>query len=313
MTRRRAKRSGQRAARRVDWALARAVLDKHAPRLLRRSGVVGVDLGVKRSEGALVPGPCIRVHVAKKLPDAALSSRRRFPEAIEGVPVDVVESAFKAVACPDAALPHRIFADPLVGGTSIGRFGEATFGTLGVLVMDEAGEIGALTCAHVCRAGDTVVQPHELGLPIGVVTAEAFDETIDAAYVTLGLEDRTVRPEVLNHGAVHHDPLEVSAEDLPFAVEMVGACSGRTRGLIISTSFQGWLDDPSGRRRARDVLCIEPDGDGVFCRQGDSGAGVFRAGHLVGQIIAAGAEGLGGVGLAVPIKRVLAALNVSLP
>jgi len=312
MTRRRAKRSA-RATRKVDWSLARAVLAKHATRLLRRTGVVGVDLGIKRSEGVLVPGPCIRVHVAKKLPDPALSSRRRFPKAIEGVPIDVVESTFKSGACPDTALPHRLLADPLVGGTSIGRFGESSFGTLGVIIMDDAGDIGGLTCAHVCRAGDTVVQPHELGPPIGVVTAEAFDETVDAAHITLGVEDRAVRPEVLNFGAVDREPREVAPEDLPLAVDMAGACSGRTHGFIISTSFQGWLDDPNGRRRARDVLCIEPDGAGVFCRQGDSGAGIFHAGHLVGQIIAAGSEELGGVGLAVPIKRVFAALRVSLP
>lgn len=312
MTRRRAKRS-RRAARTVDWAVARAVLEKHADRLLRRAGVVGVDLGIKRSEGVLVSGPCIRVHVARKLPDDALSSRRRLPKTIEGVSIDVVESSFKSGACPDTALPHRLFADPLVGGTSIGRFGETSFGTLGVIVMDEAGDLGGLTCAHVCRAGDTVVQPHELGSPIGVVTAEAFDETVDAAHITLGVEDRAVRPEVLNFGAVNGEPLEVAAEDLPFAVDMVGACSGRTRGLIISSSFEGWIDDPNGRRRASDVFCIEPDGNGAFCRQGDSGAGIFHAGNLVGQIIAAGSEELGGVGLAVPIKRVFAALGVSLP
>jgi hypothetical protein len=261
----------------------------------------------------LVPGPAIRVHVAQKIPEADLSAPRRFPAAIEGVPIDVVESTFTVSACPDAAVVHRIFADPLVGGTAIGRFGESSFGTLGVIVLDADGEKAGLTCAHVCRAGDTVVQPHEFGEPIGVVTTEAFDETIDAAHITLGLDHRGLSATVLDLGKVNSVPLEVTPEDLPFPVEMVGACSGRTRGLIVSTSFVGFIDEPGGRRRARNVLCIEPEGGSVFCRQGDSGAGVFKANKLVGQIIAAGAQELGGVGLAVPIKRVLAALQVSLP
>jgi hypothetical protein len=296
----------------VTWEQARRVLSRHSLRLLRRVGVVGVDLGIKRTAGELVPGPCIRIHVEKKLAEDALQANRRFPRKLGGVPVDVVESRFAVrMGCPDEALAHRVFAVPLLGGVSVGRFGESTFGTLGAIVVTGDGTLGGLTCAHVCEAGDLVFQPHEVGARIGTVTTDVLDSTADAALIAFD-SDRASSPAVFAFGAVSNLPRDVVPEELPLAVDLVGACSGHTRGLVVATEFQGVIDYPDGARVVRGQLCIEPAEDRVFARQGDSGAGVLAGDRFVGLLIAAGPEELGGTGVATPMSRVLEKLGVAL-
>jgi len=297
----------------AEWESARRVLRRARRGLLRRAGVVGVDLGIKRQAGRLLPGPAICIHVERKLLDAELPSRRRLPERIGGFPVDVVESRFRAgAACPTAGATHRTRLDPLIGGCSIGRFGETEFGTLGLIVDGPQGERGGLTCAHVCAADDDVRQPHRLGASVGVVAADQLDEDIDAAFVSFS-GARPSLPSVLEAGPIASSPLEIDPTRLPIPVVMAGACSGKTLGLVVSVDFHGILEYPEGPRFVRDQLRVEPATDAVFARGGDSGAAVVREGQVVALLIAANQPELGGAGIATPIARVLSRLNVSLP
>lgn len=283
----------------------------HRRNLLRRKDVVGVDLGIKRTDGVQVEGPCIRLHVRSKCPESELHSRRVLPRSIDGIPVDVVESHFAVAECPSSSSRHRRSVRPLVGGVSIGLFGKDSFGTLGAVVLDADGVPGGLTCAHVCRAGETVRQRHLLGRRIGEVLAEVDTAEVDAAFVMFR-DEEDWRAEVLGVGAIESEIIELDTSDLPFTVELVGACSGRRQGRVVALAFSGWVEGPDGQKFVRDQMCIERDADGVFARQGDSGGGVIAARRFVGLLIAAGLPELGGTGLATPIARVLSRLRLTI-
>lgn len=308
MTPARARKAGGSA---VSWERAREVLAAHRRNLLRRKDVVGVDLGIKRSEGVRVEGPCIRLHVRTKRPESDLHPRQVLPRSIDGIPVDIVESRFGFAECPSSSSRHRRSVRPLVGGVSIGLFGEDAFGTMGAIVLDADGVPGGLTCAHVCRAGETVRQRHLVGRRIGDVLAEADTAEVDAAFIMFRDEEEW-RAEVLGIGAVESEIVEITPSDLPFAVELVGACSGRRQGKVVSLAFSGWVEGPNGQKFVRDQMCIERDADGVFSRQGDSGGGVIAGRRFVGILIAAGRPELGGTGLATPIVRVLSRLSLTI-
>jgi hypothetical protein len=295
------------------WAKARAVLARHSKRLLRRTGVVGVDVGIKRHKGKLVSGPCIRVHVVEKIDASELHPRRKLPSTIEGVAVDVVQSSFRVrMACASATIQHRQQVDPIVGGCSIGRFGERAFGTLGIVALDANGSLGGVTCAHVCGISDDVRQPHRVGESIGVVIRELANAEIDASFVLFD-GARISSPDIINFGSIPSDPFEVTASDLPIPVSLVGACSGRTSGKIVSTDFQGRVEYPDGERFMRGQLCIEAEEGTVFARGGDSGGALLCNGRVAGLLIAAGDPVMGGTGLATPISRILERLALRLP
>lgn len=294
------------------WGRARRVLDKHCRNILRRVGVVGVDVGVKRIGGNLVGVPSIRIHVVAKLEESTLHPRRRFPKAIEGVPVDVIQSFFRVrLGCPSAGASHRKKVRPVVGGCSIGRFGEDEFGTLAALAVTPDDSRGVLTCAHVCQMGDTVRQPHRSGKRIGTVSIQALTNEVDAAFVKLN-SDCASETSLLGHGAMSNQPLGVQEGDLPVGVQLVGACSGKSRGKVVSTNFSGWVTYPDGERLLRGQLCIEPEGGAVFARSGDSGGAVVVGDQFVAMLVAAGDPSTGGVGLATPMSRVLEELGVRL-
>ena len=295
------------------WESARRAMQLALPGLLRRAGVVGVDLGLKRSAGQLLPGPSICIHVERKIPDEELHPRRRLPSRIGRFPVDVVESRFRAgAACPSSGAGHRARVDPVVGGCSIGRFGKTEFGTLGFVAENTAGQRGGVTCAHVCTSGNQVRQPHRVGRAVGRVTVAVRDRTIDAAFVPFEAVIAS-EPSVLGVGPVDAQALDVGGSALPLPVLLVGACSGHSAGLIVSTDFNGTIEYPDGARFVSGQMRIESAAPTVFARGGDSGSAVLHGRQVVAMLIAANQPELGGTGIATPIRRVLGQLNVSLP
>lgn len=282
-----------RASKRPSWDFALDVLKRHRARLLRRSGVVGLDLGIKRRAGALLAGPAIRVHVSEKAGPDKLNPRQCLPDAIEGVPVDVVESSFRVrLACPGSTGTHRLSVRPLVAGCSIGHFGEDKFGTLGPVVTAPDGTRGALTCAHVCSTGDIVRQPHKVGNRIGQVIADRSTNELDAAFIEFD-PDCPSKAAAMKIGPLSNSISVPRPKDLPFAVDLIGACSGRTRGVVIALEFEGTVNYPDGDRRVSRQLCIESSEDGVFARSGDSGSVVVDGQRPVGVLIAADEGGRG--------------------
>jgi endonuclease G len=107
-------------------------------------------------------------------PDATSMPEDAFPSDIEGIPLQVERSRFKAeigYRASDSYLrkieevsPHQKFSQVLYPGISVAHK-DITAGTLGCLAIDnEVGEVGILSNWHVLagaagRPGDEIVQP----------------------------------------------------------------------------------------------------------------------------------------------------------
>ncbi len=71
---------------------AREVKARHEDDLLRRPGVVGVGVGLRRSGGTLTDEVAIVVMVRNRAEIDALGPEYALPDEIEGVPVDIQET-----------------------------------------------------------------------------------------------------------------------------------------------------------------------------------------------------------------------------
>ena len=72
---------------------AKEVLDKNLHHLMDDyNDVTAVDIGCRTKNGVVIESEvCIVIWVERKLPKSALQPDQLLPEAIEGVPVDVIE------------------------------------------------------------------------------------------------------------------------------------------------------------------------------------------------------------------------------
>jgi hypothetical protein len=76
----------------VTMEEVRRVKAEYEAELMRKSGVTGVAIGYKHVDGKRTDQLCIICYVMEKRTVGDLKARDIIPEAIEGVPVDVVES-----------------------------------------------------------------------------------------------------------------------------------------------------------------------------------------------------------------------------
>jgi hypothetical protein len=303
-------------AARAGWGRALTVLRRHRASLLRRSGVVAVDVGLRLRKRRITREVAIRVHVIEKVPDADLSASRRFPRSLEGVPVDVIEARYRALECPFRSTPLRIRRDVLEGGLALAA-NPGSFGTLAAIAKDGAGDVFALTCAHLVTGavGASIGQPGPED-PIGTVERARLDSRMDAALVRLD-GSRGTAPGIRGIGPLGpvldvRVPGALPVTGLP--IRIVGACSGRSRGRVTGLHASARVEYPTGPITLRDqlhILADNPDGE-EFSREGDSGALVVtQAGQRpVGLLFAGEAAGSGDFGLATPIVPVLGALGV---
>ncbi len=75
-----------------EVADAERELDSARSELLRRPGVTGVDIGLRR--GGEAGGVAVRVYVERKLPPEAVPKHELLPERLGRFPVEVVEASF---------------------------------------------------------------------------------------------------------------------------------------------------------------------------------------------------------------------------
>lgn len=68
------------------------VQQRHEAELLRYPNVVGVATGIRERRSKPTGEACLIVYVARKLPRSQLAAKDVLPRAIEGIPVDVVET-----------------------------------------------------------------------------------------------------------------------------------------------------------------------------------------------------------------------------
>ncbi|MEZ0449014.1 peptidase S32, partial [Cellulomonas sp. ICMP 17802] len=300
--------------------------------LIARPGVVGVDIGEKRSGGSPTGRQAIVVHVERKRADDDLADSERIPSEIDGIPTDIVEHRVRLLAGAAAAPQPSKRVRPLAGGISLGPATPVTVpidgqaqlrsvnGTLGVLVYERhTGRTFGLTNWHVA-AGDgledvasTWIQPAlaDGGDPrhdrIGALVRGALTDRIDAAVVALA-PGAPWLPGIVGIGPVTGSG--PAAEDA--AVRKSGRTTGLTSGVVTSTDYTTSVDfGPGiGWKTLRDQIRIEP-GEGVdaFSAEGDSGSAVVAEDGTVVGLLWAG-EDDGSFSVASPIAVVLDTLGV---
>jgi hypothetical protein len=141
-----------------DLNQAREALKATRKELLKRANVVAAGVGYKITKGEKTPTLSLICSVANKVKVADLSPKDRVPEAMDGIPTDVIQTG-----------RFHIFATrtdrfrPAPGGVSLGHR-DITAGTLGCLVKKN-GVIHILSNNHVlansndANVGDAILQP----------------------------------------------------------------------------------------------------------------------------------------------------------
>ncbi|MCP4182437.1 MAG: hypothetical protein GY761_03860 [Hyphomicrobiales bacterium] len=132
-------------------------------RFSHRSNVTGFDIGYQWTKDEPTKELCVRVHVEQKIPTSELESTEVFPPDIDGIPLDVIQGAYKINRATTPA-DHQARINMLMGGVSCGRPISGT-GTIGAIVIDNVtGRPAILSNWHVLvgaqgQIGDPIVQP----------------------------------------------------------------------------------------------------------------------------------------------------------
>ena len=300
--------------------LKRAATD----RLFALPHVVGVDVGYKETNGQLTDRLAIRVHVSEKRDD--LPPEQQIPKIIEEVPTDVIEAAYAyqvdfLTRDTIERIDERQY-DVVRGGTTISVLdarGHAHSGTLGLVVRDKnTGAYLALTNAHVTGGelseGETCFHPYPWTQDgrLGRVTRAVRNGEVDAAVCKI--EQHPVSYEVAQIGAVRGTS---DAIVTGMRVKKRGRQTQLTHGTV--EAVHGTFKMSDGMV-FRDVITIRPTGSSDFSVQGDSGAVVLNEQNQVVAHLFAGFDSkrfnrtdVSGRSLAVPMWKVLRALNVEVP
>ena len=241
-----------------------AAFDEAVRKFMQRDTVTGIDVGFKAVGGRRTATLAIRIHVREKFAARALSAQSRFPKAINGVPVDVIEAVYESQSVDDL----QVRVDPVRPGVSIGRLGD-TAGTMGVVVTDNrrASRPGFLTAGHVLFShngspGDIVVQPgpSDGGVAADVVATVARAFTPSDAALAVFTGDRAVDPTVAISGVTLTAPREPALGDV---LEKCGRSTGVTRATVDGIGhFMG----------VRDSFHLVGLDDNPIVEAGDSGA-----------------------------------------
>jgi endonuclease G len=317
-----------------EMAHAEAVLARVRADWMRLTGVTAVDLGFKWSQGSMTNKLAIRIHVTKKRPLAELTTEERFPQEIEGVPIDVIEATYGLQSGPEPAADSVANAalisslqqpyDPVPLGVSVGN-PRITAGTLGAKVFDApSGKAMILSNWHVfagspnARPGEAILQP---GPQDG---GQADDEIANLRRFILGPFDaavaqlngrREVQSATLDGEAIE----DVITPALGMSVWKVGRTTGRTTGYIDGVQMSTLLYyGPAGSKMMTQVMRIVPlpdMGNVEISMGGDSGAVWVDAesGKAVGLHFAGEIGDAPEHALATELQPVLTALNVLLP
>ncbi|MCI0575456.1 MAG: S1 family peptidase [Chloroflexi bacterium] len=237
---------------------------------LQRPGVTAVDLGFKWTDGQMTNQLSIRVHVAQKKPLAELSPEERFPEAVNGIPVDVIEATY----VPQLGLETQLEAafegrgvrfDDIPLGVSVGC-SFTTAGTLGAKVFDlESGSEMILSNWHVL-AGSPEAQISLASWQPGSIDGGAGEDNVIAELSrwVLGPYDAAVarltgvRP--VRSTTVEGRPIEdITSPRLGMMVWKSGRSTGYTEGFIDGVKMTTQLSyGAAGTRQLQDVFRMVP-------------------------------------------------------
>jgi fibronectin type 3 domain-containing protein len=290
-------------------AVANAVKERNAERLLDKPGVVGVAVGVNKAGKAVI-------QVYKEKDDVA-----DVPASLEGVDVDSVVTGIIEARAPTDRFPR-----PVPIGVSSGLAGVAT-GTLGVRVTDGT-NVYALSNNHVfagintASIGDPIIQPGDVdggsdpADRIGTLYAyQAIDfnggnNTMDAALALTTAANTGTATPADGYGT----PSNVTAAaTIGMAVQKYGRTTGFQLGSVEATNvsvdvcylliFEFCLQEA----RFVGQISVSP---GTFSAPGDSGSLIVtQGGNQPVALLFAGGDGLT---IGSPIDPVLQRFGVTI-
>ena len=317
------------------WDKVKQAKEAHKVKLKGLPNVVGVACGFKRTGGQVTDIEAVLVFVKKKLPREQLSAETLVPPVLmagdaQGVATDVIEShdlkklPATIVAAPPLLVPNQQKQRPVVGGLSISPGNFLLAGT-GGLIVERDGLPMVLSNTHVLRLSEIydpskrpqkglyVRQPAFLddGKPTDSIgTLEDWIETrfpgpntVDAAVARLNVQ---WKPDILGIGK----PKGIDDPQIGQVCRKSGRTSGVSQAAIsgLDGDFQiDYSNDPNQPIIADFTGLVVSDSP--FMQPGDSGS-VWVAGDTV---VALGFAGSDTISLAIPIKTVFQALNLSLP
>ena len=290
-------------------AVANAVKERNAERLLDRPGVVGVGVGVNKAGKAVI-------EVYKEKDDVA-----DVPASLEGVDVESVVTGIIEARAPTDRFPR-----PVPIGVSSGLAGVAT-GTLGARVTDGT-NVYALSNNHVfagintASIGDPIIQPGDVdggsdpGDRIGTLYAyqtidfNGGNNTMDAALaLTTAANTGTDTPSD-GYGT----PSNVTTTaTIGMAVQKYGRTTGFQQGSVAATNvsvdvcYLVIFDFCLQEARFVDQISVSP---GAFSAPGDSGSLIVtQGGNEPVALLFAGGDGLT---IGTPIDLVLQRFGVTI-
>ncbi|GAA1970158.1 hypothetical protein [Microbacterium deminutum] len=269
-------------------------------------------IGAKQSAGEFLGELALIVYVPEKLPENALRPEQMIPPTITEQGVEFLTDVVQSTRTPIALLNDTKVALQLSGGIDIGFFdpakGAVVHGTAGCVVQRRSdGGRQLLTAAHVAPIGTVMSQPApgaSQSAPVGTIVNADTSPTLDCSVIELnGL--RSTLAEIVEIGSNR------GAADFALFASATkrGRTTGLTAGLVVAV-----MPDAN-----RIVLATFPFG-GLYCHQGDSGSVVLDGnGEVIGLLVEegdlqtdAGGNPVSSVGLAVPIRAVLDALQIEI-
>lgn len=317
--------------------LLRAAPPRAAPGLVRRAvsvrpeeNVVGVGIGLKLIDGRPTAIRAVRIYVVRKLARRAVPAEFLLPDAIEGVPTDVIEAG-RFQPLPATVPMRRQRLRPARPGCSIGfqltgsETGLVMAGTLGAVVTTN-GTRYILSNNHVLAnenrlpIGSPIFQPGLLDggnaatdqiarLTRFVPIAIAHPNAVDAAIAeVLAPPDNYVRATVLPRvGRLASASPAAAVEAM--LVHKVGRTTGYTMGTVFDISADVTVPFDTGDVIFQDQILIRGQRR-MFSDQGDSGSLIVERGskRAIGLLFAGSPR----YTVANPIEAVLNQLGVTL-
>lgn len=266
---------------------------KHASRLRKRKGVVGVSFGLKATKGWYgfespphCPKPkkkkltyAIIVLVERKLDKSVVPKRQLLPTSIDGVPVDVVEMR-TGHSVSGIGLDYD--STELISGVPLGFPGSFGAGTLGLVAKAPDGQQRLVTCSHIAFGTPPspnlgpVFQP-PLGTPVAVGTPDVdgmnSNPPQDCATVTITGVKPAVAGKVLSLSKNVSGIIKRSPGIVSLALKKYGPKSGLTEGHIAIFNYPFY--NPTLGRTFPKQYIIGSSTPELFCEPGDSGSLVF--------------------------------------
>jgi hypothetical protein len=244
---------------------------------------------------------CVRIYVVKKVPEQQLKPSEIIPKSLKledgrEVCTDVVEiGMLKALQQLDPKQRYR----PAPTGVSTSRADEMGAGTSGWYVVDEDGEVYAISNNHVWAKenqgmrGDPLLQPARLdgGDPEKDAVYTLYDFVpIDFSQTALNYVDVAVA-KIVNYSDVYMAILNVggvAGKRIPNVGEKVvkhGRTTALTEGNVIDTSATVAVVYGSGTPVFTDVILVRG-----LARGGDSGSPVLTTKNEFTGLLFAGSD-----------------------